>query len=150
MPSPTLRSLLVLVAALLVGSCNEQSFGGPTVCQDCPVPRTKPPVVTWVSPTNGATVSNGTLLTVSAVDDRQIVGVEFWYYNIKILPGMDGSAPYQVELGKYMSEALPGCGGPIVLTAIGYDVEGNADTASVGLNYLAPASPSCSAPRRDR
>jgi hypothetical protein len=122
---------MVVLASL---ACEGTTFLRPSVCDTCPLPPTIPPVVRFVVPVDGGTVTSSTLLVASATDDRQVTGVEFFYAWQKLHPGVIGAPPYQMVLGKYYHE-FPTTPGFILLEVVAHDVEGNADTAQVLAQY---------------
>lgn len=102
--------------------------------EGCPLPGTIPPVVTWVRPSPGGRVTVESELLVSATDDIQVTHVDFFYYGHRLLPATVAAPPYRIILGQYFHD-WPVVGGPMTLTAIGWDVEGNADTANLVVDF---------------
>lgn len=129
-----------LLAALL--GCERPPFSAPGACDSCPPPPTKPPVVHFVSPLNGGQIDRSSLLTVSATDDKQVTGVEFYRAAgdptnndwIKLHPGQITAAPWVLDLSRYQ-DSLPTSIDFIYLHAIAHDIEGNADTDVVFVKF---------------
>lgn len=128
--------------ALLLG-CDGALFSEQPYCHhDCPVPPTIPPVVAFLAPTPGARIDRHSILSVSARDDKQLVGVEFYYgYGfpdnhdwVKLHPGIIAAPPYNLDLSRYQLP-LPTDDTFVFLHAVAKDIEGNADTATVLAQY---------------
>ena len=133
------RGVPLLVALL---GCGAPPFKPPAFCDSCPLPPTTPPVVRFIAPSPGDTITRSYTLIVAATDDKQVTGVEFfrslgdptgadW---IKLQPGLIAASPYTLDLSRY-PDSLPTTKEFIHLLAVAHDVEGNADTADVTVYF---------------
>lgn len=89
-----------------------------------PLPDTLPPMVSIVSPTNGAPLQRKQRLEAQAFDDVGVVRVEF-YVNGALL-ATDTTAPYVVY---WNTRRAPS--GPNSIRAVAYDARGNSSAAEV-------------------
>lgn len=129
-------SVALLLAALL--GCERPPFDPPGSCDSCPAPVSHPPVVSILTPHAGDTITRNSTLLAAASDDRQVIGVEFYRAQgapdnsdwVKLHPGVIPAQPYYLDLSRY-PDRLPPDKTFIYIHAVAYDVEGNADTATV-------------------
>lgn len=133
---------LPLVVVVLLG-CQRPPFDPPGSCDSCPGPARRPPVVAFIGLADGDAITRHSLITVSATDDRQVTGVEFfralgfvdnsdW---IKLHPGEIPAPPFVLDLSRYQ-DRLPPDDTFVYLHAVAHDIEGNADTATVHVSYV--------------
>ncbi|HEX8433612.1 Ig-like domain-containing protein [Archangium sp.] len=98
-----------------------------------------PPQVAFITPMDGATVSQTVLLEASASDDRGVTYVAFWVDDILI----DSSAPPYTVSWNTREGSSKVSNGPHVLSVRAYDMGGNASFSStvnvvVDNNYVLP------------
>lgn len=137
MASTPLRRTLLAATLLVIGGCGD-AFQPPDQCtDDCALPVTQPPVVTWLFPAPGATVGMSSDLVVKVTDDIRVDHVEFFYAGSKLHPGVIAAAPWHAELGKYRTD-WPAGGGAITIYAVGTDIEGKSDTAYITVSLVVP------------
>jgi hypothetical protein len=101
-------------------------------------PDTVPPVVSFVSPASGATVSGSVTLTASASDDREVLGVQFLVDGIN-LGTEDTTAPWSRTWNA--GSAAPG---PHVLRARARDAAGNVSVSEITVTVRDATLPSVS------
>lgn len=135
MPSSATTPRRLGVLALLLLGCGEPFTPSETCLAGCPLPPTVPPVVKFLLPAPGDTVDEESIIAAAASDDRRVTGVQFYVSWIKLHPYLIPAGPYRIVLGAYR-HGWPACPTPILLQVVALDVEGNADTAKVGVMFV--------------
>ena len=131
-----------LVLMVLASACGDPftqpaCYNGP----GCGLDQT-PPVATITAPAYGTTVSCPFLLEVTATDNTDVLGVDFYLMDVKMDPVMVTAKPYRFQIDPTAVRPNPGAGeGSRELAIIAYDVAGNADTAYTEVYYRPPTQP---------
>ena len=126
-----LRPLLIPGLVLLV-ACGDQFTEQPYCHTGCPLPHTNPPVVTWIRPQPGESLTVNYDLYVGVMDDKGVDHVDFLFEGQHITPSPIQAPPFTAEFGRYI-DTVHINPGVITITAIGTDVEGNADTVDINV-----------------